>query len=91
MAQTIYILSQRYGSDMSDPAVYLDEQKANQDADAIMQEVIQDSYANHTGDDTQLSLKELEQWAEDNGYGDSRYFWDGSDDATEIKVTKHEI
>ena len=91
MAQTIYILSQRYGSDMSDPVVYLDEQKANQEADAIMQEVIQDSYADHTGDDTQLSLKELEQWAEDNGYGDSRYFWDGSDDATEIKVTKHEI
>ena len=91
MAQTIYILSQRYGSDMSDPVVYLDENEANQTADNIMKEVIQDSYTNHTEDDTQLSLKELEQWAEDNGYGDSRYFWDGRDDAYEIKVTKHEI
>ena len=91
MAQTIYILSQRYGSDMSDPVVFLDENEANKTADDIMKEVIQDSYANHTGDDTQLSLKELEQWADNNGYGDARYFWDGSDDATEIKVTKHEI
>ena len=91
MAQTIYILSQRYGSDMSDPIVFLDENEANQTADNIMKEVIQDSYTNHTEDDTQLSLKELEQWAEDNGYGDSRYFWDGRDDAYEIKVTKHEI
>ena len=91
MAQTIYILSQRYGSDMSDPVVFLDENEANQTADDIMKEVIQDSYTNHTEDDTQLNLKELEQWAEDNGYGDSRYFWDGRDDAYEIKVTKHEI
>ena len=91
MAQTIYILSQRYGSDMSDPVVFLDENEANQTADDIMKEVIQDAYTNHTEDDTQLNLKELEQWAEDNGYGDSRYCWDGHDDAYEIKVTKHEI
>ncbi len=91
MAQKIYILSQRYGSDMSDPVVFLDENEANQTADDIMKEVIQDAYTSHTGKHAPSDIKKLEKWAEDNGYGDSRYFWDGDDDATELRVTTHEI
>lgn len=91
MSQKIYILSQRCGTEMNDPVVYPTEKEANQEADSIMKEVLQDAYTEHTGKSTKLSLKKLEKWAEDNGYGDSRYFWDGDNEAVEVRVTEHEI
>jgi hypothetical protein len=56
-----------------------------------MKDVLQEAYYENTGKSTKLSLAKLAKWAEENGFGDSSYFWDGNCDATEVRITAHEI
>lgn len=91
MKTEIFILSKRYGTELGTPEVFLTEEKANQSADEIMKDIIEESYETHTGKTNSLSFKDLLCWAESNGYGDSRYFYDEYDNAAELIITKHEI
>ena len=83
----IYILSHRYGTDMSAPAVFRTEEEANAEADRIMEEVLRDAYEWDEGDSSDMTFEDLVKWADDSGNGDARYFWNGYDDATEVMVT----
>ena len=91
MTVKIYILSQRYGTEMAEPDVYLSKKAANDAADEIMKEVLESAYCEHTGRSKCPSFKSLVEWAEREGFGNGRYFWDGSGDATELLITEYTL
>lgn len=98
MPTDIWILCSRTGTDMHEPTVHQTEKEANNAADQIIKEVLLDAYYDYADDTDEFirkkkdpSLDYLVQWAQKRGYGDSRYFWDGANDAVEIQITKATI
>ena len=88
---TIYILSHRFGTEMYKPIVFKTEEEANEAADNIMEDILSEAYHWAEDSDADMTFGELVKWAEDSGSGDSRYFWDGDNDATEIMITEAEV
>ena len=87
----IYILSHRFGTKMYKPLVFKTEEEANEAADNIMEDILREAYHWAEDSDADMTFGELVKWAEASGSGDSRYFWDGDNDATEIMITEAEV
>ena len=92
----IWIVQARCGSDLLDPVIKFTEKDAEAAADEIMQPVLEEAYGASVGDpdaseDEEMTFEALAKWAEEKGDGDSRYYWDGYGDATEVRVTKETI
>lgn len=88
---TIYILSERHDTVMANPRAFMTLSEANAVADTIMEEALREGYEEETGKPCKKNLSQLVDWAENNGYGDSRYFWCGRYGATELMVTTVEL
>ena len=81
----VYVLSSRYGTELNEPELLPTKRKAQQAQNAIMYEVLIEAYRNEGGTG-RMSLKKLNEWAEKKGYGGYGYFWNGYDDATEVRI-----
>ena len=56
-----------------------------------MEDILSEAYHWAEDSDADMTFGELVKWAEDSGSGDSLYFWDGDNDATEIMITEAEV
>jgi len=85
----IYIVTQRYGTEMVEPEIF----KTMEEAENYAEEIIYDAAMNdYDGESDHPTWEELQNWAEENGLNlDEHYYWNGSYDTSEVMVTEHEI
>lgn len=85
----IYIVSQRYGPDLSAPEIFKTKKEADERAEEIIYDAAMDDY---DGESDDPDWSELEEWAKENDYMlTGTYYWKGYDDSTEVLVTEHII